>query len=242
MHDAVFLRRAWWSLLWLLPLPLIADASGLDIWLERFYFDAGHHTFPWRHVGWLDALLHEGLRTVLILSVSVLTGLLLVSRLAPTWLGTVGVSHRLRPRLLAYLLLALLAGPLLVAVLKQFSVQPCPWSLALFGGRARYAGLLAGPVFHWHATGRCLPGAHASSGFALLAFVPVLAGRRRRVMLATALLLGLVMGWTRMMQGAHFLSHNLWSAWICWASTLLCFSLMRPLAADPPSTRASDSS
>lgn len=233
MHDPVFLRRAWWSLLWLLPLPLIADASGLDVWLEGFYFDASRHAFPWRQVGWLDFLLHEGLRDVLILGLLLMTGLLLASCLLPAPLASRGVTQWRHPRLLAYLLVALLAGPLLVTLLRQFSAQPCPWSLALFGGRARYAGLLEGPVLQWHATGKCLPGAHASGGFALLAFVPVLAGRRRRLMLATALLLGLVMSWTRMMQGAHFLSHNLWSAWICWAATLLCFSLMRPLAAAP---------
>lgn len=237
MHDPVFLRRAWWSLLWLLPLPVMAEASGLDLWLERFYFDAGLHDFPWRHVGWFKVLLHDGLRSLLIFLVTGVVGLLLVSRLAPAYLSPYLVSRWLRPRVLAYLLLAMLAGPLLIAVLKEVSVQPCPWSLSMFGGEVPYAGLLAGHVFDWHAAGKCFPASHASGGFALLAFVPLLAGRQRWRMLVAALLLGMIMGWTRMMQGAHFLSHNLWSAWICWAVTLLCFTVMRPLAADATSFR-----
>lgn len=234
MEDVVFLRRGWWALLWLLPLPLLADASGLDVWLERLFFNAHRQTFPWRHVAWLNLVLHDGLRDALGVVLILLVALLLASWWAPHRLSRFGASPHLRPRLLAYLLLALLSGPLLVAVLKQFSVQSCPWSLAQFGGHARYASLLAGPVFRWHATGKCLPGAHASTGFAMLAFVPVLAGRWRRRALALALLLGLLMGWTRMMQGAHFLSHNLWSAWVCWATTLLCYSWLRPLAARAP--------
>lgn len=226
MVHSPFLRRAGWSLLWLLPLPLLADASGLDLWLERRYFDAARADFPWRHVAWLDMLMHEGLRLLLALPAAGVLVLLLAAWAAPA--SVPGAGWR-RPRLLAYLLLALLAGPVVVALLKQVSVQACPWSLAAFGGSRPYASLLAGPVLRWHATGKCWPGAHASGGFALLAFVPVLSGRRRLLMLGAAVLLGMAMGWTRMMQGAHFLSHNLWSAWICWATTLAAFALVRPL-------------
>ena len=98
----------------------------------------------------------------------------------------------------------------------------------MFGGEFSYNFLLTGPVVDWHAAGKCFPGAHASGGFGLLAFVPLLSGRRRMLMLGVAVLLGLFMGWTRMMQGAHFLSHNLWSAWICWAATLVSFHLIHP--------------
>lgn len=228
MHDAAFLRRAWLALLWLLPLPLLAEASGLDVWLEGVYFDAAQRTFPWRHVWWFNVFLHDGLRTLLVFVVVGVAGLLVLSLLAPEYLSPYVARERLRPRVLVYLLVAMLAGPLVVAMLKQVMVRPCPWSLAMYGGDFAYTSLLAGRVFDWHAAGKCFPGAHASGGFGLLAFVPLLSGRRRWLMLAAAVMLGLFMGWTRMMQGAHFLSHNLWSAWICWAATLVSYHLIHP--------------
>lgn len=228
MHDAALLRRGWLALVALLPLPLLADASGLDVWLEGVYFDAAQRDFPWRHVWWFNVFLHDGLRTLLVFLVVGVAGLLVLMALAPEYLSPYVAGNRLRPRVLAYLLVAMLAGPLVVALLKQVSVRPCPWSLEMFGGAAPYHSLLAVPLFDWHAGGQCFPGAHASGGFGLLAFVPLLSGWRRGAMLAGALVLGLFMGWTQMMQGAHFLSHNLWSAWICWAVTLVSYLLIHP--------------
>lgn len=228
MPDAAFMRRAWASLLWLLPLPLLSEVSGLDVWLERIYFDAAQRSFPWRHIWWFNVFLHDGLRTLLVFIAVGVAGLLVLSVLAPEYLAPYDAGERLRPRVLAYLLVAMLAGPLVVALLKQVMVRPCPWSLVMFGGGSAYSPLLSGPVFAWHEAGKCFPGAHASGGFGLLALVPLLSGRRRILMLGFALLLGLFMGWTRMMQGAHFLSHNLWSAWICWAATLVSFHLIHP--------------
>ena len=36
-----------------------------------------------------------------------------------------------------------------------------------------------------------------------------------------AVALGVVMGVARMMQGAHFLSHVLWTAWFSWAISMM---------------------
>lgn len=228
MDDRVFMRRAWISLLWLLPLPVAVEATGIDMWLEQSYFDSAQQTFPWRHVWWFNVFLHDGLRSLLVFVAVGIAGMLLLRVLAPEYLEPYLAPERLRPRMLVYLLVAMLAGPLVIALLKQVMARPCPWSLAIFGGEAPYLSVLTPPIFDWHAPGKCFPGAHASGGFGLLAFVPLLSGRRRVLMLAGAVLLGLLMGWTRMMQGAHFLSHNLWSAWICWAATLLSVHLIRP--------------
>ena len=43
-------------------------------------------------------------------------------------------------------------------------------------------------------------------------------------MLATAITLGITLSVSRMLQGAHFLSHNLWTALIDW---LVCATLYR---------------
>ena len=36
--------------------------------------------------------------------------------------------------------------------------------------------------------------------------------------LVAALPAGLLLGWAQQLRGAHYLSHTLWSAWICWAT------------------------
>ncbi|MEG2636556.1 MAG: hypothetical protein RSA09_08515, partial [Acinetobacter sp.] len=43
--------------------------------------------------------------------------------------------------------------------------------------------------------------------------------------LLAALILGFVMGWAQMMRGAHFLSHNLWTAWVIWLVNVLTYAL-----------------
>lgn len=106
-----------------------------------------------------------------------------------------------------------------ITVLKRLNHTSCPWDLAEFGGVARH-------VSHWlwgvrdGGAGHCFPAGHASTAFAYLAgwFVlrrsaPRAAGR----WLLGALLAGMVLGLAQQMRGAHYMSHTLWTAWICWA-------------------------
>ena len=45
--------------------------------------------------------------------------------------------------------------------------------------------------------------------------------RAARGALAVGLLAGAVLGTARMLQGAHFLSHTLWTLWLAWAASLI---------------------
>lgn len=218
------------------PLPLLSEYSGLDVWLEDFFFDATSTSFPWRQRYWFEALSHGGLRTLLMLFVALNILALLLALLAPEILRPI-LSRRWRqPRLLGYLLLATLSGPFVVGLLKKSTARACPWDLARYGGQLPYHDLWSTPLFNLAEPGRCFPGGHASGGFALLALVPLLQGRRRCQAAVFALALGTLMGWSRMMQGAHFLSHNLWSAWVCWAMVMLCYAIIRPDTGAAPST------
>ena len=70
--------------------------------------------------------------------------------------------------------------------------------------------------------GRCWPGGHAAAGFTLFALYFVWRDRNPRLARAGfvfALTLGTVFSISRMLQGAHFFSHNLWTALFCW---LIC--------------------
>jgi len=68
-------------------------------------------------------------------------------------------------------------------------------------------------------SGHCFPAAHASSGYALVALYFVF--RERSTVLARAglwigILCGVVFGAAQQARGAHFVSHDLWSAFIVW--------------------------
>lgn len=225
----VFIRKSLLALLLLLPLPWLSEYSGLDVWIENYYFNPLTHTFPWRDAFWFNALLHNGLRTLLVFVAAMILLLMVLAIATPQHIEPIVPRFWREPRVLAYLLVATLSGPLIITVLKSMTARECPWHLTMYGGEHVYRALMDGPFFNLAAPGQCFPGSHSSGGFALLAFVPLLQGQKRRLMLTFALMLGLAMGWTRMMQGAHFLSHNLWSAWICWAVVLVSFILINPM-------------
>ena len=54
--------------------------------------------------------------------------------------------------------------------------------------------------------------------------------RRLRWWLAGVCVTGLLFGWAQLARGAHFASHTLWSAWLCWA---VCVASARARAAVP---------
>jgi membrane-associated PAP2 superfamily phosphatase len=50
---------------------------------------------------------------------------------------------------------------------------------------------------------------------------------------------GFALGFGRIMQGAHFLSHNLWAAWVCWMVALALWALiLEPDSPPSPQTTA----
>jgi membrane-associated PAP2 superfamily phosphatase len=54
---------------------------------------------------------------------------------------------------------------------------------------------------------------------------------RRWLLLALAA--GLVLGLSQQWRGAHFMSHTLWSGWLCWCLAWALDSLRRRLAPAP---------
>lgn len=225
-----------------IPLLLGIEATGIDEILEAYYFDAASGTFPWKNDATFTLLAHDGLRDLLLFVPLTIFLLWLVSLNKPHLLQS-RLSHPWhQPRVLAYLFLAMLAGPLLVGLLKDTTTQPCPWNLIEFGGKLHYTHLWQGHFWRLSHPGKCFPGGHSSGGFALLAFLPLLAGQSSRRMLVTAMSLGLIMGWVQIMRGAHFLTHNLWSAWIVWLTIVLAWSLIRPHQEKQPGNLGTDQS
>jgi membrane-associated PAP2 superfamily phosphatase len=104
-----------------------------------------------------------------------------------------------------------------------------PWDLRDFGGYASFAADYAGSwwVPSRAEAGRCLPSGHAGAGFCLLAlyFFGMAAGRPRWrwAGLAAGVAAGLSFGFIRVVQGAHFPSHVMWAAVVCWLAAALVY-------------------
>jgi membrane-associated PAP2 superfamily phosphatase len=128
-----------------------------------------------------------------------------------------------------FVLLSMLLATLLVGGLKAVTNVDCPWDLAGFGGQNPYFALFADrPDTLAHA--QCFPGAHASSGFALMCFYFVFLERSRRVarwMLAAGIAVGIAFSIGQEARGAHFLSHDLTSAAIVWFVQLALYAWYR---------------
>ncbi len=194
------------------------DASGLDLAAAAWFGNADG--FAWRDHWLLSSVLHEGARRL-----AWLPALWLVAGVRwPT-----GVLRRLDARQRLQLAATTLASLLAISLLKQASHSSCPWDLQMFGGVAQY-------VSHWRwrlsdgGGGRCFPAGHASAGFAFVAGYFVLrpvSPRLARHWLAAALAAGFLLGLAQQARGAHYMSHTLWTAWICWTLAWLLDAMAR---------------
>lgn len=172
--------------------------TGLDLFLSDLFYDANTQQFPLKNTPLFAVVLHSGLKY---LSVWLWLGLLVftvVRRRTP------GHGQRV------YVLVTALLAALLVSVLKSHSTHSCPWDLQDFGGP--YTDL-TGP-------GRCFPSGHASVGFMWIAllFAPMaLAFLKRWQVWLFVVCMGALASFVQIARGAHFLSHVLATAWVCWA-------------------------
>ncbi|MFN3302139.1 MAG: phosphatase PAP2 family protein [Roseateles sp.] len=187
--------------------------SRLDLPLTSLY---GTTTgFVWRDHWMMSKVLHDGARLV----GWAFFVLLLMSLWRPQLLAS-NLSRRER----LWWICTTLVCVAVIPSLKRASSTSCPWSLLQFGGDvARY-------VPHWvlgltdRGPGGCFPSGHASTAFALLPGWFALRDRipsGARRYLAVVALCGCVLAWVQMMRGAHFLSHSMWTAWICWGISVL---------------------
>ena len=199
-----------------LPLLLLWDASGLDLPAARLFGNAsgfeGTHSFLLSHV------MHDGGR--------LLAWLLLGALMLAALRKRAGLPSRVeRWRWIGVILLCVVAVP----ALKRLSSTSCPWDLVAFGGAAQY-------LSHWRwgvpdgGAGHCFPSGHAVAAFAFIGQYFLwrdVNARHARIWLLTVLVTGAVFGLAQLARGAHFPSHTLWSAWLCWCLCAGAAALMR---------------
>ncbi|MCB1773027.1 MAG: phosphatase PAP2 family protein [Gammaproteobacteria bacterium] len=194
--------------------------GNFDEWVAGLFYDAQQNGFPLRHAFWTQSVLHDGARKVFTGFAVALAVVVLAS-----WLPTQLREWR---RLLVYLLVSIIVSIGAVNLGKRVTNVDCPWDLSIFGGDRVEYGLL-GDKPEMAPVGHCYPGGHSSGGFSLFAlyFVGLAVGMRRpRQMLLPPLLLGSILAIDQWMRGAHFPSHDLTTAYICWMVSLLCYKLL----------------
>ena len=117
-----------------------------------------------------------------------------------------------------YVFAGIVAATALVGLLKHVTNVDCPWNLSDFGGTRPYFPLFSDrPDYLPRA--ECFPGAHSSSGFALMSLYFALRDRRRKaayVLLTAAIAIGIAFSVGQEARGAHFLSHDFVSAALVW--------------------------
>jgi membrane-associated PAP2 superfamily phosphatase len=213
-----FLLRHLGAALLCAALLLALEATTIDSMISGWFFDPVAGDFPLHYNGALEVFGHFGTKLLVIIVACCVIALYLLSFALPELM-----PHR---RLLLFLSLALTLAPLAVVLLKAASARHCPWNLQEFGGFAQHLSLFdAAPA--GLSRGHCFPGGHAAGGFCLVAFY--FAGlalgnpRLARAGLWGGLAAGLALGMVRVVQGAHFFSHNLWSALVCWLVILALY-------------------
>lgn len=185
------------------------DLSGMDLPMARLFGDV--HGFAYTNHWFWGGVLHDHIR--LLPWIPLLALLLAVGR-PFGWLRQLPIERR------AQLAFTPLIAVIVISGLKLHSGTSCPWDLQEFGGMARH-------VSHWAwgitdgGHGGCFPAGHASGGFAFIGgffalrhTMPVAARR----WLWAALVAGLVLGLAQQVRGAHYMSHTLWTAWLCWTA------------------------
>lgn len=200
--------RFGWLALALLTALLLWDASGLDMALARWA--GGPEGFPLRNHWLLTRVLHDAVKA-LAWAFTLLLCLGVVWPRGP--LQALPFARRLQLPVTA--LLATVA----ISLLKGASATSCPWDMAEFGGVAQHLSHWVGWFVADGGGGHCFPAGHATTGFAFVGGYFALRRhlpRLARVWFVLALCVGLALGAVQQLRGAHFMSHTLWTAWICW--------------------------
>ena len=198
----------------------VFETTNLDVRIEDSFYDPVTRHFPLAMHSLFETVYHDfGRLTVILLGVT-LVGLVICSYWRP--------DLRRWRRGFIYGALCLALGPLTMAQLKHNSAIHCPRALEIYGGDKPYVRLFD-PVPAGMEPGHCWPGGHSSGGFAMMSLYFVF--RRRRPWLARAwlgggFLYGFGLGFGRVVEGAHFVSHNLWAALICWTLSLVLYELI----------------
>lgn len=211
----------------LFPLPLLLLAvifqySDLDVWWVSHFYDFQNQMWPYKHHWFFEGFIHSGGRWFYWVAVLICLLAFIVSNFQQD-------IKRYRKTLL-YLLLATLAGPVLVVIGKNLTHIYTPWDLQMFGGAQPYIRLFD-PVPAGAPIGHACPAGHAALGYSFFSLYFSLRYAHpsyRTFGFLTAIGLGLIFGLGQQIRGAHFPSHDLFSLATCWYAAMIIHLLLYP--------------
>jgi len=206
------------ALLLFLPLAIIFARTHADLAVAHaLFFDPSRNHWIGADSWVTNGLIHHGGQWLLRILAAAALG---------TWITTFfrpGMRALRRPA--GYFALSLIFSVGTVGLLKLFTNVHCPWDLREFGADLPYVELFAHRVAG--TAGHCFPAAHASSGYALFAFYFLFRERSHwlsRLGLITGVCMGLIFGIAQQSRGAHFVSHDLWSAFLVWMISMTIYT------------------
>jgi membrane-associated PAP2 superfamily phosphatase len=214
----------------LLVVLSIIEILGLDRPIAHaLFFDSASNQWlgSGKNLWWARGAIHQGGRWFV---------RLVAAAALVCWIASYFVE-RLRPwrKHAGFAFAAMAVSISLVGGLKAITNVDCPWDLTEFGGSRPYVALFADRPDSLPSA-KCFPGAHSSSGFALIVGFFLLRDRSRRAAawaLLGGLSIGLIFSFGQEARGAHFVSHDLTSAGIVWFMQLLLYVwILAPKARD----------
>jgi membrane-associated PAP2 superfamily phosphatase len=208
-----------WPLVLFVPLAILFAVTELDVSIANaLFFDDVHRRWIGAHNFWIESVFHDGGRWTIRGVVAAGIAVRLVTFRCERW-RSIGRSS-------LYFVVAGVLGIAIVGLLKTITNVDCPWDLDLYGGRFPLVRLFADRPDALR-MGHCFPAAHASSGYALVTLYFAFrewSEMLARLGLAFGLVCGIVFGLAQQSRGAHFISHDLWSAFLIWLTAVSVYT------------------
>lgn len=186
------------------------ETSGADLQIADWLYRLQGGSWQLQDAWITNNLIHDQGRN--------LVGVALVAILLAIALSFVITPIRAYRGDLIYVLVTALIAVAIVNILKETTHVDCPWDLTRYGGDKLYAALWESVPTNQE-PGRCFPAGHASGAYCWLGLFFFARRRfpaRQWQMLTAVLATGLVFGVAQQLRGAHFVSHDVWTIFICW--------------------------
>lgn len=196
----------------LLAASLLAQFSQVDFLVLDPLFDFDSRQWWYGESWWANTLIHEWGKNLIAL-------IFLVAFCV--WLGSWIFKRSRLPRWryqAGYVVLAIVLTTSLVGLGKKLSNVDCPRDLEHYNGNRPFVHIFSDKPSDLP-RGYCFPGGHSSGAFSLLVFYFLFYPRHRRLArlsLGLALMLGAIYAGGQWVRGAHFPSHDIWSAAVGW--------------------------
>lgn len=209
-------RTLWPACILLATLFGVFETTGLDLWVQDHFYDFTTHAWLVDHDESIARMLfYTGPKALIWILATALLGL----ACAPAALRARLPFKKVEKRDLWIAICTLAIAPLVVASSKATTNVFTPHEVRRYGGFAPYVKVIDSYPDNDRPAkrGRGFPAGHASGGFALMAAAGLAHSRRGRwIGAGIGLMAGSAMGIYQICKGAHYLSHTIVTALICW--------------------------